>query len=372
MAPVGLADLRLNGNLLHAPPYVRGKPVEEVQEEFGLSDVVKLASNESPFGASPLALAALQDALKDVHRYPGHADRRLQQKLSVYYNACYGTSFTDANFLTGNGLTAVLRMIAEAFIFDGGEAVVCTPTFPLYQILVQRYGGTCRQVPHRHYRYDLAAMADAITPDTRLVFLCNPNNPTGTLVTRDEANEFLGRIPPSVVVVFDEPYADFVDDPEYGSAVEYVDRGRDQIVVLRSFSKIYGLANLRIGYAVGTAGMIEYLGRARLPFDMSDLVACAGLAALQDQNHVETVRQVIAVEKVFLYEGLASLGLNYVPSQANFVLIVGLSGSAGEVSRALLRQGIIVRPWADLPGSIRVTIGTRRENERLLRALREI
>ncbi len=368
-----LTDLRLNPHLLGLPPYVPGRSIEEVQEQFGLGEVVKLASNENPLGPSPQAVAAFRAALQEAHRYPGVADQRLRQKLADKNNSRYQASFTEQNFIMGNGLTAILRTIGEAFIFEGGESVICTPTFPMYQTVTQRFGGKCIRVPHKNYRYDWQGMADAITPDTRLLFICNPNNPTGTLLRRDEVEALMARVPPSVVVVFDEPYCDFVADPNYSNAIDYVKNGRDQFLVLRSFSKLYGLANLRLGYALGTEAMIEYLGRARLPFETGDPVLCAAMAALEDEAYVTRVQKLIAAEKQFLYEGFAQMDLDYVPSEANYILLVNLPRPAQVINERLLQRGVIVRPMGSfgMPDALRVSIGTRAENECLLGALRQ-
>ncbi len=369
-----MQNVRLNPNLLGVPLYVAGKPIEQVQEEYGLREVVKLASNENPLGPSPMAIAAYQDALKEAHRYPGVGDRRLRQKLAACYNAQHGAHLTDENFMTGNGLGDVLRMIAEAFIFDGGDAVMCMPTFLLYSILIRQHGGKCIVVPHKNYHHDLSAMANAITPDTRLFFICNPNNPTGTLIPRDQISELLARVPPSVVVAFDESYSELVEDSNYSNVLEYIQAGRDNVILLRGFSKIFGMANLRIGYALGTRAMIEYLHHAQLVFNTGDPVFYAAMAALDDHAHIQRVRELIHTEKRFLYAGMEELDLTYVPTAANFILLPNLPRDAQTIHKGLLQRGVIVRPmdaWG-LPDAIRVTIGTRAENEKMLKAMKEV
>ncbi len=369
-----MKNLKLNPHLLSVPAYIGGKPIEQVQEEYGLADVVKLGSNESPLGPSPLAVAALQEALKNAHRYPGVADQRLRQKLAAHYNARFGMSLTEKNLLTGNGLTDVLRMIVQAFIFDGGESVYCNPTFPMYPILTQAVGGKTVPVIHDHYRYNLPAMADAINGNTRLLFVCNPNNPTGTIVTRDQVQRFIERVPPSTVVVFDESYYDFVEDPLYSNALEYVQAGQDNVIVLRGFSKSYGMANLRIGYAIATAEMIDYLAHAQLVFNTGDPTLYAAAAALDDHAYLQAAREHILREKAFLYRGLADLDVSYVPTEANFMLLVHLPRDVKTINEAMLRHGVIIRPMGGfgMPDAIRVTIGTRAENERLLQALGQV
>ncbi|MBI5301976.1 MAG: histidinol-phosphate transaminase [Chloroflexi bacterium] len=366
--------LKLNPNLLTVPLYIGGKPIEQVQQEYGLAEVVKLASNESPLGPSPRALSALQAALTDAHRYPGVAEKQLRAKLAAYHNARDAAQFTDANFLVGNGLSDVLRMITSGFIFDGGASVVCNATFPLYKIYTIQFGGQVIAIPHKNYRYDLNAMADAITPNTRLVFVTNPNNPTGTLLTRDEVDAFMKRVPPSVVVVFDEAYHDFVDDPAYSNAVEYVKQGYENALVLYSFSKTYGLANLRLGYALGAASTIEYLAHGLLPFNTSDAVLRAGIAALDDREYLDRIRALLAREKPFLYDGLAQLDLEFIPTQANFILLPRLPRDAKTMDNEMLKRGVIIRPMGGfgLPDALRVTIGTREENVKFLHALRDV
>ena len=369
-----LKDVRLNPHLLTVPAYVGGKPIEQVQQEYGLSDVIKLGSNENPIGPSPLAVAAFQHALKDANRYPGIADQLLRQKLADCINARNGAKFTSDHFITANGLSDFLRMTAHALLFDGGESIYCTPTFPLYSIFTKMFGGTPIAVPHAEYRYNLPAIADAITERTRVIFLCNPNNPTGTIVSRDQVAAFMERVPPSVVVVFDESYYDFVDDPGYSNGLDYVSAGRETVIVLRSFSKAYGMANLRIGYAMAAPPMIEYLQHAQIAFNTGDPILRAAIAALDDTAHVQRVRQLVQTEREYLYRGFTELGLDFVPTQANFILLTRLPCDVKTLDRELLQRGIIVRPMGGfgMPDALRVTIGLHAENERLLCALSEI
>ncbi|HEX7594605.1 MAG TPA: histidinol-phosphate transaminase [Anaerolineae bacterium] len=369
-----MKHLKLNPHLLTVPAYIGGKPIEEVEEEYGLSDVVKLGSNENPLGPSPLAVAAFQDALKNAHRYPGVADKQLRQKLAAFYNSRDGASFTEQNFLTGNGLGDVLRMIAHAFLFDGGESIYCDPTFPLYPIFTKMLGGIAVSVQHDNFRYNLRAIADATTEHTRVIFICNPNNPTGTTVTRDEVAAFMRHVPPSVVVVFDESYCDFVEDPDFSNSLDYVKGGRDNVLVLRGFSKIYGMANLRIGYAIGTRAMVEYLAHAQIVFNTGDPILRAAAAALDDQAHVQATRQLIAREREFLQRGFAELDLSYVPSQTNFILLTDLPREVQAINEGMLRRGVIIRPMGGfgLPHAIRVTVGTREQNEKMLDAMKDV
>jgi len=369
-----MQHLKLNPHLLAVPANIGGKPTEQVEAEYGVTDAVELGSNENSFGPSPRAVAAFKDALKNAHRYPGVADKRLRRKLAAHFNARDAASFTERNFLTGNGLTDVIRMLIQAFVFDGGETITCTPTFPMYWILTQEYGGKSIQVPHTNYRHDLPAMADAITERTRIVFICNPNNPTGTLVTRDEIAAFMARVPPSVVVVIDEAYSDFVDAADYSNALDYAQQGHNPVIVLRTFSKSYGLAGLRVGYAIGTPAMIEYLAHAQIVFNTGDPTLYAAMAALDDHAYLAHARALIATEKQFLYDGLARLDLQYVPTQANFILLIDLPRDVKTINEGLLRRGVIVRPMGGfgMPDAIRVTIGTHEQNEKMLDAMKDV
>lgn len=366
-----MKNLKLNPHLLTVPAYIGGKPIEEVQAEYGLSDVIKLGSNENPLGPSPRAVAAFDEALKNGHRYPGVADKQLRQKLARYYNARSGAAFDENNFMTGNGLSDVLRMLAHAFIFDGGESIYCNPTFPLYPIFTKMFGGVPLAVPHDHYRYNLNAIAEAITENTRVIFVCNPNNPTGTIVTRDELAAFMPRVPASVVIVFDESYCDFVADPAYPNSPEFVQAGMDNVLVLRGFSKSYGMANFRVGYVIATHAMLEYLQHAQIVFNTGDPILRAAAAALDDEAYLQSTRDLISREREFLCRGFSELDLTFVPTQTNFILLVDLPRDVKQINEALLRQGVIIRPMGGfgMPGALRVTVGTREENEKLLRAL---
>lgn len=360
-----------NKHLLTVPPNIGGKPVEDVEAELGISEMVRLGSNENSFGPSPLALAAFQDALTDAHRYPGVAERELRQKLAALHNARDGAAFDAANLMTGNGLSDVIRMIAHAYLCGEGQAIYCNPTFPLYGIFARMYGATTVAVPHANFEYNLDAMADAITPDTRVIYVCNPNNPTGTLVSRERVDRFMQRVPPTVMVAFDEAYYELVEDRAYSNSVEYVKAGYENVIVLRGFSKVYGLANLRVGYAIAAKPTIEYLSRAQIVYNSSDAAMRAASAALDDVQHVEKTRSLLARERTFLYKGFAALGLSYIPSYTNFILLVNLPYEAKAIDQELLRRGVLVRPMGGfgMPDALRVTIGTHEENERLLGGL---
>ncbi len=362
-----MTELRLNPDLLKVPLYIAGKSVEEVQEEYGLADVVKMASNENALGPSPMAMNAVCQMASELHLYPGIADRELRRRLGPLVRP----GFDEHNVITGNGATDVIRMIMQSFIFDGGEMVTSKATFPLYTICATMFSGrSVLAPPTPDLRFDLPAIASAISPETRLVFICTPNNPTGLICRRDEADEFMSRVPDHAVVVFDESYRDFVDDPDYADPTDYVAAGRNAIVV-RSFSKCAGLANLRVGYAISRPDIIEYLYHTQLPFHTGALALVAARASLDDREYLERSRRLVREEREFLYAAFDALDINYVRSQANFILITDLPAPAADVAERLIRRGVIVRPmggWG-MPRAIRVTLGIRDQNERFVAAL---
>lgn len=366
-----ITQLRLNPNLLKVPLYIAGKSVEEVQEEYGLDgDVVKLASNENALGPSPLAVEAARQALSDAHRYPGIADRKLRQLLGPLSHP----DFDERFIITGNGATDIIRMLAQAFIFDGGEMITCRVTFPMYHIGTTMFGGkSILAPPTADLRFDLGAITDAITPDTRLIFICTPNNPTGMICRHGEVEAFMRRMPDWVVVVFDESYRDFVEDADYPDPCTYVAEGRN-VIVIRSFSKCAGLANLRVGYAIAQPDIIEYLHHTQIPFNTGALPLVAAQASLDDHEYLERNRAHVRTERQYLYEALDALDVAYARSHANFVMITDLPMDGKALSEKLIRHGIIVRPMAawGLPNAIRVTIGLREHNERFVTALRTV
>lgn len=361
---------RFNPNLMKVPLYVAGRSVEEVKEELGLEEVIKLASNESPTGPSPLAVAAARQVLAEAHRYPGVAERDLRRKLAAALDQGLG----EENLLTGNGATDLIHRITQAFVFDGGNTVMSQVTFPMYRISTTTFGGTPIQVPATaDYRQDLAAMLARIDEETRLVYLCTPNNPVGDVLTQSELDRFMAGVPEHVVVVIDESYHDFVTDPAYADSLVHMKAGRN-VLVLRSFSKSAGLANLRVGYAIGPTSLTDYLRRTQLPFHSSGINLAAAAASLDDKAHQARIKRAVVHGREQLYDALRRLGLTCLPSQATFVLIVDPPVEATALVEALMRRGIIVRVMTafGLPNGIRVSVGDQAENERFLTVLREV
>jgi len=345
-------------------PYHPGKPIEELERELGVR-AVKLASNENPLGPSPLAVAAAQKALAESHRYPDGSGYYLRAELAQRLGLALD------QIILGGGSTDLIELVAHTLLGPGDEGLTSAGSFPMYYIAIRAAGAKLRTVPLRGYDYDLDALAAAVTAGTKLVYLANPNNPTGTMFTAAHFERFLGHVEAesSAVVVLDEAYSEYVERPDYSRSLDLVRAGR-RVLVLRTFSKVYGLAGLRIGYGLGPAELLAEMNKIRSPFNTAGLAQAAALAALDDAEHV---RRSIASNRAGLEQlaaGLARLGVKFVPSVANFVL-VELGRDAGPGAAALERAGVIVRPmaWMGFPEAVRVTVGTRDENEKFLVAL---
>lgn len=354
--------LKVHKNIASLVPYSPGKPIEELECELGIAHAIKLASNENPRGPSPKALAVLSAAATNLHRYPDGGAFRLRGKLAERWKV------TADHVILGNGSDEILGFLARAFLSPGDEAVMADQTFVIYKMEVTAAHGVPVVVPVKDWRHDLPAMADAVTSRTRLLFVCNPNNPTGTMVTRAEVDALMARLPESVIVVFDEAYYEYVRSREFPDSLSLVKQNRN-VVVLRTFSKIYGLAGLRIGYGLTTPEIVGYLNRVRPPFNANSLAQRAALAALEDEEHVAQSRAMNESEMATVRAGLAALGLSPIPSEANFLYVdVGRDGRV--VFEALLREGVIVR---HIEGRmVRITIGLPDENRRLLQALKKV
>jgi len=353
-------------HLSQLTPYQAGKPLEELARELGLSDAIKLASNENPLGPSPRALAAIQAELANLHRYPDSHAYYLKEDLSRHLG------IKPQQLILGNGSDEILDLLVRALVSPGDEVISTAHTFLMYGLLTQAVGGLFRAVPLKDLRLDLPAVAQAVTPRTKLILLNNPNNPTGTVFSRAEWEAFLAAVPATVTVVLDEAYIEFADDPEVPHGLEYLAEDR-LLVGLRTFSKAYGLAGLRIGYGYGPSELLEFLNRLRLPFNVNRLAQAGARAALEDVEFLGRTLEVVRRGRDFLCQGLSRLGLAYVPTQANFILIqVGRPGQ--EVYQAMLREGVIIRAMDayDFPDCIRVNAGLPEENQRFLKALQKV
>jgi histidinol-phosphate aminotransferase len=345
-------------------PYVPGKPIEELERELGIANAVKLASNENPLGPSPRAVEAIWNMAERVHRYPDGGCFRLRQALSARLDVA------PEQLVFGTGSDEILELLAKCFIGPSDEVVYAWPSFAMYPIVTQGMGATSVRIPlDADFVHDLGAMREAITTRTRLVIVCNPNNPTGTSVGAAAFDRFAASLPEKVVLVIDEAYVEYARRPDFPDGLAWV-RRRPGTCVLRTFSKIYGLAGLRVGYAVADRELAGYLERARHPFNVNVIAEAAALAALDDHEHVERARRTNADGFEFLTRELRRLGLETWPSDANFLLA---SAPGGSYER-LLREGVIVRPMAGfgLPNHVRITIGTAEENERLVKALERL
>ena len=343
-------------------PYPPGKPLEELEREYGIRDSIKLASNENPLGPSPRAAAAVAAAVGQLHRYPEGNCYYLREALARRLDV------DPAALIFGNGSNEVIELLVRTFLQPGDEAVMADQAFIVYRLIVQAAGGSSQVVPLRDFTHDVDAIATAVTPKTRLVFLANPNNPTGTIFRRDAWRRLLDRVADDVVVVMDEAYAEYVDDPDYPDALADHRAGRP-VVVLRTFSKIHGLAGLRVGYGVALPELVDAMNRLRQPFNVNTLAQIGARAALEDDAHVEASRACNREGMAFLRDACERLGLDTVPSWANFLLVRVGDGAA--MYDALLRRGVIVRPMGGygFPDHLRVTIGTAAENARLVTAL---
>jgi histidinol-phosphate aminotransferase len=346
-------------NILSLVPYSPGKPVEELERELGIKGSIKLASNENPLGPSPKALAAIGGHLHSLNRYPDGAGFYLRQALSEKHG------WPMEGIILGNGSNELLEIIVRTFLLPGEEAIYAEPSFVVYKMAAQAADRAGVAVPLKDGRHDLAAMADRCTPRTKLIFIANPNNPTGTMNAKGEMESLMKRVPEDTIVVVDEAYYEYVTDRDYPDTMGYLRDGR-RIVILRTFSKIYGLAGLRIGYGFASTEMVDLMNRVRQPFNTNSLAQTAALAALDDVAHVEGSVRVNEEGKKYLYGELDRLGIGYLPTQANFIYM-DLKREARDVYERLLHEGVIVRPMS--PTHIRVTIGTKEENGRFIKAL---
>ena len=365
------SDLAVAG-VRELSPYTPGKPIAELEREYGVTDSIKLASNENPLGASPRAIAAMRGELDDVWLYPDANGFELKQALADRHGV------SPDCITLGNGSNDVLVFLAQAFLGPEVEAVYSQYCFAVYPIACSMVGATSRIVPAlpagdpMALGHDLRGLYQAVGPDTRMVFVANPNNPTGTWLDGRRLKDFAASLPPHVICVVDEAYAEYADSEQLGDATGWLEE-IPNLVVTRTFSKAYGLAGLRIGYALSNPGIADLLNRVRPAFNVNSLALTAARAALEDAEFIERSRTVNASGLVQLKDGLSALGLHVLPSAANFVL-VDFGADAAPINEALLRAGVIVRPVANygLPTHLRITVGTQEQNARLLVALERI
>jgi len=353
--------INVSDNIKSISPYVPGKPIEELERELGISGSIKLASNENPLGPSPKAVNAVKKALEGLNRYPDgsgfYLSQALAKKLDVENN----------QIILGNGSNELIELAVRTFVQPGDEVVSADPSFVVYKMITQAVGGANVIVPCKNMTHDLDAMAEAITPKTKLVFIANPNNPTGTMNTKAEIDRFMAKVPDHVLVCVDEAYFEYVTRADYPDSIDYLREGKN-ILALRTFSKIYGLAGLRIGYGITTAEINEMMNKVRQPFNTNSLGQIGALAALSDRKHVEKSVTLNNEGKQLLYRELDKLGVKYIPTETNFILFE-TQKDAKELYTALLKKGVIIRPMG--PTRLRVTIGLPEENQRFVKELEE-
>ncbi|HYG33474.1 MAG TPA: histidinol-phosphate transaminase [Clostridia bacterium] len=349
------------------PVYQPGRPIEEVARELGLEvdSIIKLASNENPLGPSRLAVAAMRKALAQVNLYPDGNAFYLKQKLAAKLG------ITPANLILGNGSNEVLELLGHALLSPDAEVVVSQYCFAVYPIVTALFGAKLVVVPAKNYGHDLDAMLAAITPKTRIVFVANPNNPTGTMVSREELARFVQAVPENVVIALDEAYIEFLENPQ-DLVPEIVSGRRPNLVLMRTFSKIYGLAGVRLGYGIGHPEFIAELEKIRQPFNINMIAQAGALAALDDTAHAEKTRRINARGLKLYARTFRKLGLEFISSSANFILV--RVGEGQRVFNELQKLGVIVRPMGgyQLPEWIRISIGTPKENDKCISALKKV
>ncbi len=348
-------------------PYEPGRPIEEVRRELGIKQLIKLASNENPLGVSPKVKKAVAKFLPKLHFYPESTAPELRAAVAKYHKV------SEKQIIFGNGSNEIIEFLCRSLLTEGAEVLSSECSFLVYPLITQICGGRFRTAPMKNFSYNLDALAGLVNEKTRLIFIANPNNPTGTYVTEEQLDAFLSKVGEEVIVCIDEAYVDFVDAKNYPQGLNYVKKGVENVIVLRTFSKSHGLAGLRIGYGVGPERLIQYLHRVRQPFNVNAVAQVAALAALGDKAFLKRTQKVVHDGRAYLYKEFNRLGLKYVKSQANFIL-VDMGTDAKPIVEGLLKKGLIVRgvkPY-NLPTFIRVSIGLPSENIRFIRALKQI
>ncbi len=356
-----IANPQLAGLVAYEP----GKPIEEVARELGLDpkEIVKLASNENPLGPSPKAKAAMREALEHAHIYPDGGGYKLRTALAEKFG------LGMKNVMLGNGSNEIIEFIGHAFLKPGDEVVTAKHAFVVYKLMATLFGATTVEVDDPDFTHDLDAMLAAVTPRTKEVFIANPNNPTGTLVDEAAVDRFMDKVPDHVVVVFDEAYYEFLPNPP--DTLKYIRQGRPNVVVLRTFSKIQGLAALRIGYGLGSEEVISVLQKTRQPFNANAIAQAGALAGLADDEHQERTRQITWQGRDVLQAAFGEMGLEYVPTHANFIMVK--VGNGSKLFKDMMAKGVIVRDMTSyqLPEWVRISIGTAAENAKCLRVMKE-
>jgi histidinol-phosphate aminotransferase len=354
-----------NPQLRDLAVYEPGKPIEETARELGAAagQIIKLASNENPLGPSPKALAAMRAAIESAHLYPDGGGFYLREALAGKLGVSRG------HIILGNGSNEIIEFLGHAFLERGDDVITSEHAFVAYKLVAAVFGARTIEAPSPDFRHDLEGIIAGITPKTRLIFIANPNNPTGTLLGQDEIDRFIERVPPHIVVIFDEAYYEYLDNPP--DTLRFVRAGRN-VAVLRTFSKIQGLASLRIGYGIARPELIQVLHKTRQPFNVSGLAQAAALAGLDDGEHRRATKRMTDEGRAYLQREFAAMDLRFVPSVANFVLVN--VGDGPKIFRALLERRVIVRALKgyNLPQWVRISVGTMEQNRRCIAALKEV
>ncbi|NDI34366.1 histidinol-phosphate transaminase [Chengkuizengella sediminis] len=353
-------------NIVHLPVYKPGKSTDEVKTEYGLEKIIKLASNENPYGFSSNVKEALMTEFENTNIYPDGASTKLIEKLSEFYNV------SPNQLIIGAGSDEVILMIARAFLVKGDETIMATPTFPQYKHNAEIEGAVSIEVPLKEGTHDLNEMLTRISTNTKIIWICCPNNPTGTINHHEEVKSFLSKVPSDVLVVFDEAYAEYNEQNEFPDSLSLLKQFKN-FVVLRTFSKIYGLASLRIGYGIGHPDVIHTINQVREPFNTTSFAQTAALAAVEDQDFIKDCRKKNKIGLAYLTDQFKNMELSYYPAYGNFVM-VDVKKQADQVFQGLLQKGIIVRGGHQLgfPTSLRVTIGSQEQNEEFIEALKSV
>ncbi|KYH35393.1 histidinol-phosphate aminotransferase 2 [Clostridium tepidiprofundi DSM 19306] len=350
--------------ILGLRPYKAGKPISEVKRELGLDEVIKLASNENPLGTSPKAKQAIKSIIDESQMYPDASNYELKNKLAKKYGVKHEQIFC------GEGSDALIRCICEVFLKPGEESIMAEVTFPRYESATKLMGGKCIKIPMKDNGLDIEAMVSAITERTRIIWFCNPNNPTGTIFKKDEFEALLKKIPEDVIIVMDEAYIEYVTDKDFPDSLNYIN-DYPNMISLRTFSKAYGLASLRVGYGIANEEIVTYLNRVIGPFDVNLYAQVAAVAALDDEEFIKKVYDTNNEGKEYLYEQFKEMNLPYIDTNSNFIM-VNTKASSEVIFDKLLRQGMIVRPGhlLGMPGWLRVTIGTMEQNKKFIECLK--
>lgn len=353
-------------NINSIKPYEPGKPIDEIKRELGLPEIIKLASNENPLGVSPLALKAMKESLAEVYRYPDSNNYRLRKKLAQRFNVDMD------NIIIGNGSNEIIELVIKTFLYEHEQVITSSPDFLIFKLATLQEAGKVIEVPLDNFYCDLDKIYEAINEKTKIIFLSNPNNPVGTYIEKDKLNSFIDRVSEDIIIFLDEAYCEFARNiAEYPKSLKYL--SKPNVIICRTFSKAYGLSGLRLGYGIANKDIIQGMNKARQPFNVNMLAQVAGEAALDDKNFLDRTIEITEAGKIYIYNELNELELDYVPSATNFILI-NVKQNANEFFKRLLKKGIIVRSMISykLNNWIRVTVGTEEENKKFIESLKKV